>query len=97
MSAFCVNKNGISYCLFNNQSTKERCQEVMDKLNSFDWYPKWHNMYDLKGNKEWWAVCFPELAEVDNATAWSTMPKEMLEYIKSLPEFDEEVFNKIIK
>ena len=44
---------------------------------------------------EWWKVCFPELMEVDDKTAWSKMPTEMLEYIKSLPEYNEKVFKKI--
>ena len=37
----------------------------------------------------------PNIFEIDNKTAWSTMPKEMKEYIQSLPEYDEEIFNKI--
>ena len=95
MSVFCANKEGGCYYLFNKKSTKERCSEVMSKLRSFNWFPKWHNMYDLKGNKEWWAICFPELMNVDTKTAWAAMPKEMLEYIKSLPEYNEKVFNAV--
>ena len=34
--------------------------------------------------------------KVDNATAWSKMPKEMDEYIRALTEFDEDVYKKII-
>ena len=30
-----------------------------------------------------------------NVTAWSFMPKKMLDYIKALPEFDAEIFYKI--
>ena len=55
-----------------------------------------NNFYDLKGIKDWWALCFPELMKVDNATAWSKMPKKMDEYIRALPEFDEDVYKKII-
>lgn len=43
----------------------------------------------------WWALCFPELMTVDTKTAWSKMPKEMEEYIRSLPEFNEKIFNEI--
>ena len=52
-------------------------------------------MYELKGNKEWWAIAFPELIHHDTKTAYSSMPKEMKEYIQSLPEYDEEIFKKI--
>lgn len=36
-----------------------------------------------------------DIVEVDVKTAWSFMPKEMEEYIRSLPEFDEKVFNQV--
>ena len=61
----------------------------------FNWTPKFDNFYELKGNKEWWTLCFPMLMTVDNKTAWSKMPKEMEEYIKSLPEFNEKIYNAI--
>jgi len=32
---------------------------------------------------------------VPNEVAWSFMPKEMLEYLKSLPEFNQKIFDKI--
>jgi hypothetical protein len=32
---------------------------------------------------------------VDNKTAWSKMPSDMIEYIKSLPEYDEQIFRAI--
>ena len=95
MSAFCVDKNGGAYCLFNKKSTKERVEEVIAKVRSFNWTPQFANWYDIKGNKEWWAFCFPQLANVDNDIAWSKIPADMLEYIKSLPEFNEKVWNKL--
>lgn len=94
-SAFCIEKNGIAYYLFNKKSTEKRCKEVIKKLQSFGWYPKFHNIYDLKGNKEWWTVCFPKLMEAKPKDAWANMPEEMREYVKNLPEYDEEVFKKI--
>ena len=41
------------------------------------------------------SAAFPELMVVDNKTAWSKIPPKMVEYIKSLPEYDEEVFKAI--
>ena len=95
-SIFCVNKNGICNYLFNKRSNKKRIDEVKVQLLNFYFAPHFANWYDVKGQKEWYAFCFPELKSIDNKTAWSKMPQEMLDYIKSLPEYDEEVFNKIV-
>jgi hypothetical protein len=97
MSAFCFKKNGAAFCLFNKKRTEKRCQEVLKKLRSFGWSPKFDNTYDIKGNKEWWALCFPEIMAVDNKTAWSKMPENMREYIFSLPEFNKKVWDEITK
>ena len=93
--AFCYGLKGKAFYLFNRKSTEARTKEVLEKLRSFSWVPHYANWYDIKGNKEWWAFCFPQLENVDNDIAWSKMPAEMLEYIKSLPEFDEKVWQKI--
>ena len=53
------------------------------------------NWSEVKGNKEWWAFCFPKLKEVDEKEAWAKMPQKMKDYIKSLPEFDAEVWAEI--
>ena len=92
---FCYAIECKKYVLFNKKITKERYEEVYQNIRGFNFIPHFDNFYELKGSKEWWALCFPELCEVDNKTAWSKMPKEMLEYIKSLPEYDEEIFKKI--
>lgn len=93
---FCYGVEGAKYKLFNKKIKKNRFDEVYNKILSFGFFPKYDNFYDLKGDKEWWAVCFPKLMNVDNATAWSKMPKEMDEYIRSLPEFNEKIYLKII-
>ena len=94
-SAFCVGKNGISNCLFNKQSDEKRCDEVIGKLRGFNWCPEFMNWSEVKGNKEWWAFCFPKLKEVEEKEAWAKMPQKMKDYIKSLPEFDAEVWAEI--
>ena len=92
---FCFGIEAAKFKLFNKKVKKDRFEEIFEKVKSFYFSPKFDNFYDLKGNKEWWAVCFPELMSVDNATAWSKMPSEMEVYLRSLPEFDEEIFKKI--
>ena len=92
---FCYGIEAKKHCLFNQSVKKERFEEVHKKILSFNYFPKYDNFYDLKGNKEWWTLAFPDLMSVDNATAWSKMPKEMDEYLRSLPEFNEKIYLKI--
>lgn len=91
---FCYKKSGRLY-LFNEHCTEERFNEVYEKLLSFRWDPKFHNAEELKGDLEWCETNIPAITSVDIETAWSLMPKEMLEYIQSLPEYNEEVFKKV--
>ena len=94
---FCYNIEGRKSRIFNKTVTAKRFDEVYRKIIGFGWVPSFENWYDIKGNKEWWAFCFPQLKEVENAVAWGKMPGEMLEYIKSLPEYDEKIFAEITK
>ena len=80
---------------FNKRITEKRFNEIFAELNSFGWYPKFNNAEQLKGELEWYKTNIPAIVGVDNKTAWSSMPEEMLKYIKSLPEYDEKIFNKI--
>ena len=81
---------------FNKKITEERFYEIYKKLLSFNWYPKFNNAEQLKGNLGWYGTNIPAIIGVENKTAWSFMPEEMKEYIKSLPEYNEKIFNKII-
>ena len=72
-----------------------RYKEVLLKILSFNWYPKFNNAEELKGDLEWYETNIPAIVRVPNEVAWSFMPKEMKEYLQSLPEYDEEVFKKV--
>ena len=91
---FCYKKSG-KLMAFNKRITEERFNEIFAELNSFGWYPKFNNAEQLKGDLEWYETNIPAIKSVDNKTAWGSMPEEMLNYIKSLPEYDEQIFNKI--
>lgn len=93
-SIFCYKKSG-KLMAFNKRITEERFDEIYETLNSFEWYPKFNNAEQLKGKLEWHETNIPAIEGVDNKTAWSSMPEEMLNYIKSLPEYNEKIFNKI--
>ena len=92
---FCYDIESLKYGLFNKKVSKDRFNEVKEKINIYNYKPQYTNFYELKGNREWYTIAFPELMNVDDKTAWSKMPKEMKEYIQRLPEYDEEIFNKI--
>ncbi len=91
---FCYNFTGKLH-LFNKPITEERFNTVYRELCSFDWYPKFNNAIQLRGYLAWNRVDIPSIARIEPETAWSFMPKGMEVYIKSLPEYDEEVFNKV--
>ena len=93
-SIFCYKKSG-KLMAFNKRITEERFNEIYAELNSFGWYPKFNNAEQLKGDLEWYETNIPAIVSVNNKTEWSSMPKKMLKYIKSLPEYDEKIFNKI--
>jgi len=96
---FIINQRGVADMVFNKQTTQERAsliiQEYREKLNS--WTPKYNNafkLYDANG-KEWKNVDASQIQEVDNKTAWEGMPKDAIDYLKSLPEWDANIFKEI--
>lgn len=94
-SIFCYKKSG-KLMAFNKKISEERFNEIYSKIREYNWYPKFNNAEKLKDNLEWYEINMPEIVGVNNKIAWSEMPKDMLEYIKSLPEYNEKIFNKII-
>lgn len=93
-SIFVYNKSGELY-LFNRKTTVSRFDEVYSELLDFGWYPKFNNAEELKGHLEWYETNIPAIVRVPNEVAWSYMPKDMKDYIFSLPEFDQKVFDKV--
>ena len=61
------------------------------------WKPTFNNLKSLylKSGREWKKTPIPNAEEISKEEAWKDMPKEMVEYIKSLPEFDAEMFFEI--
>lgn len=97
---------GVSCCIFcyditgklkafNKDISRARFQEIWDNLEGFGWNPDYTNTQKLRGDKLWEETNAPEIRGVDKKTVWASMPKEMEEYIKSLPEYDEKIFNII--
>ena len=93
---FCYGLEGAKLMLFNKPITKERFNEVNKKLGV--WYPKFTNAEELKekyGNGEWRATPAPAITGRTAKEAYAEMPTELVDYIKSLPEYDDEIFRKI--
>lgn len=94
----CINNTG-KYKLFNLNIDKERFDEVEENIRKCadGWYPKFTNAFDYyEKEKKWECVPAPRIEGVDDKTAYKDMPKKLIEYFKSLPEFDAEIFTAII-
>ena len=96
-AVMCINESG-KYKLFNKNITEERFNEVVNAIDSCrdGWYPKFTNAFDYyEKEKKWECVPAPRIEGVDDKTAYKEMPKKLIEYFKSLPEFDAEIFTAI--
>ena len=93
-----------TYSIFGVNVSKDRFDEVwtvlFDKLNG--WYPKFNNAFDLymKNGNSWSKIDASEITSTlkkwnEPFEAWKDMPKEAIEYVKSLPEFNPEMFKRI--
>ena len=93
----CINEIG-GCKLFNLNIDKERFDEVKENIRKCadGWYPKFTNAFDLyEKEKKWECVSAPGIEGVDDKTAYKDMPEKLIEYFKSLPEFDAEIFTAI--
>ena len=95
---FLANKTQ-TYTIFGKNVTKEKFNEVWKifhkKLNG--WVPTFNNLKSLylKSGSDWELTPIPNAKEISKKEAWGSMPKEAIEYIKSLEEFDKEMFEEI--
>ena len=68
---------------------------LQKKLNG--WTPTFNNLKSLylKSGSDWKLTPIPNAKEISKKEAWGSMPKEAIEYIKSLEEFDKDMFEEI--
>lgn len=82
-----------SYLLFNKKVTAGRFDEVKDSLlHHLDgWVPTCTNLKKLKRESggDWYKT---PINHARYTYSWESMPKEAIDYLKSLPEFDPEIF-----
>ena len=94
----CVKTNG-EYKVFNKKIRKIRYDEINKRIIELadDWYPKFTNAFDLKAanNNVWKCTPAPRIIGATAREAYKDMPIALIEYFKSLPEFDTEIFKEI--
>ncbi len=88
-----------TYSIFGKEVSEEYFNKVQSelyhKLNG--WRPTFNNIKALylKSGIDWKLTPIQNAKELSIKEAWSGMPIEAVEYVKSLPEFDGEMFTKI--
>ena len=103
---FCSRCEGISRCLFccgvsgklmifNKPVTEDRFEEVWYALG--DWYPDFTNAEALKEKcgGAWKSTPASLISGRSAKEAYAEMPEALREYIKTMPEYDEELFRAI--
>ena len=85
--------------LFNKQVTEERIDEVKSKFREVtnNWYPKQTNAFELylENGSAWSKVPVQDLVRKSWANSWKDMPQVGIDYLASLPEFDEKIFKEV--
>ena len=93
---FCYGLEGAKLRLFNKPVSDARFDEVYLALDG--WYPRFNNAEELKkdfGAGKWECTPVSAITARTAKEAYADMPAELIKYIKSLPEYDEEIFKKI--
>ena len=94
---FCDGLEGARLMIFNKPVTVERFDEVWDKLN--EWKPDFTNAQQLKrkygGNDGWANTPVFKIIGRKASEVYAEMPRELRDYIKAMPEYDDEIFKTI--
>ena len=88
-----------TYTIFGKEVSEKRFNDVYDNLidTLHDWRPTFNNIKSLylKNGSDWVKTPIKDAKEISKREAWADMPKEAIDYIKSLPEFDADMFAEI--
>jgi hypothetical protein len=87
------------YYLFHKEVSKERYDEVMKvfKNLSNNFVPQFNNLKGLylKFGSDWKLTPVQAANEIQKQEAWSDLPKEALDFLVSLPEFEADIFFEV--
>ena len=95
---FLANKKRV-YLIFGKEVSEGRYLEV--KNNLYEklgiWEPNFNNIKALylKNGSDWKLTPIKNAEEIARQEAWRDMPREAVEYVASLPEFDADMFFEI--
>ena len=95
---FLANKKRV-YLIFGKEVSEGRYLEV--KNNLYEklgiWEPNFNNIKALylKNGSDWTLTPIKNAEEIARQEAWRDMPREAVEYVASLPEFDADMFFEI--
>ena len=107
---FCRNCQGCKSCIccldytgknavFNQQASEQHVNEIKNNIRELagDWFPKFTNAYALynANGQNWSSTPAPKIDGTDRTYAYAGMPQELVDYIKSLPEFDANIWREI--
>ena len=93
---FCDGLEGAKLMIFNKPVTVERFGEVWSKLNG--WKPDFTNAQQLKrefGDDKWANTPVFKITSREASEVYAEMPRKLREYIKAMPEYDDEIFKAI--
>ena len=80
--------------IFGVEVSEDRFSEVLSSIydKQGDWKPRANNAFELylKAGSEWSKVDASDIKKKENI--WEGMPQELIDYIRSLPEFNAELF-----
>ena len=95
---FLANKKSV-YLIFGKEVSEGRYLEVKNSLYEKlgIWKPNFNNIKALylKNGSDWKLTPIKNAEEIARQEAWRDMPREAVEYIASLPEFDADMFFEI--
>lgn len=95
---FLANKER-TYTIFGVAVNENKYREVYSKLINIlnGWKPTFNNLKSLyiKNGSEWVKTPIPNAKELSKKETWQDMPKDAINYLKSLTEFDAEMFFEI--
>lgn len=95
---FLANKKRV-YLIFGKEVSDGRFLEVENNLyrKLGSWRPTFNNIKALylKNGSDWKLTPIKNAEEIARQEAWRDMPREAVEYVASLPEFDADMFFEI--
>ncbi len=95
---FLANKKRV-YLIFGKEVSEGRYLEVQNNLYEKlgIWEPNFNNIKALylKNGSDWKLTPIKNAEEIARQEAWRDIPREAVEYIASLPEFDADMFFEI--